>query len=91
MEIYEEPDLVERLVELTNPAKHGSHHEVGSHHAERSVKKHGHHMPSKGKMEELKKIMKEIRDINLKLKGFEAGFISEAGLKVGSCLLRMTR
>ncbi len=43
------------------------------------------HFPVK-KMKEIRAVLKEIRAINLKLKDFEAGFISEEGIKV-SCLV----
>ncbi len=33
-------------------------------------------------LKEIKKVLQEIREINVKLKGFEGGFISEEGIKV---------
>ena len=46
---------------------------------------HHHHskpMPPLKHMKEIKKVLQQIRKINLKLKGFERGFISEEGIKV---------
>ena len=40
------------------------------------------HMPPIKNIKEIKKVLLQIREINMKLKGFEGGFISEEGIKV---------
>lgn len=48
----------------------------------RSIK-HGHEIPPMKNMKKIKEVLKEIRAINKKKQGFEGGFISEEGIKVG--------
>lgn len=52
----------------SHPHRHGHHHK-GHHH-------HAHPRPDPKKVKEIRKILREIRGINQKLAGYEAGYVS---------------
>ena len=53
---------------------------------EEQMRDYNHHskkpMPPMKHVKEIKKVLLQIRKINMKLKGYEKGFISEEGIKV---------
>lgn len=79
-------DALKKLHELIKPGKRASCHAFAKRAVDAVVGRGGgerkqiHPMPSPGRIKKIKKVLEEIREINGKLAGFEAGFISEDGL-----------
>lgn len=81
-------DALKKLKELIQPGKRASCRAfakrsldaiVGRSHKDRRPHPHP-PMPSPDKIKKIKKVLEQIREINHKRAGFEAGFISEEGL-----------